>query len=362
MCTDGCGCKGRLDTAYCKNAPSAGQVHCRLNADAQSAFIVRSVPGTMIPLVVASACEALVDCPFPSIRPGRSSVVCLCPCHFFVAFSVAFCLRTSCVLSLSIAFRAFSSARSATFYSFCKVLSSFSCAFLFFLSSLCTRLLCFSLDASSDLIYSCFAAYIYIYAFEVNIMDFLKFTIGSCFLLLILLEMVGSRLVKKDDFGHKLLSRRPFRPSVLGRLRLSTYTLRTSNYPRTGFYVSTSVKIRPHGHCPSAQTHSSVRADVAYSSLPPSRPRRRGPSMSTWTLRKFYLFIYFLLVVVACWKNEEKNLWFSVFNPRVPRAPRAKPREEEGFFSLVLLVTHPSSIHLLGGLTPKFLSLSFHSF
>jgi hypothetical protein len=44
-----------------------------------------------------------------------------------------------------------------------------------------------------------------------------------------------------------------------------------------------------------------------------------------------------------------------------PRAPRAKPREEEGFFGLVLLVTHPSSIPLLGCLTPKFLSLSFHS-
>jgi hypothetical protein len=31
------------------------------------------------------------------------------------------------------------------------------------------------------------------------------------------------------------------------------------------------------------------------------------------------------------------------------------------FFSLVPLVTHPSSISLLGGLTPKFLSLYFHS-
>jgi hypothetical protein len=47
--------------------------------------------------------------------------------------------------------------------------------------------------------------------------------------------------------------------------------------------------------------------------------------------------------------------------PRALRASRAKPREEEGFFGLVPLVTHPSSIPLLGGLTPKFLSLSFHS-
>jgi hypothetical protein len=72
-------------------------------------------------------------------------------------------------------------------------------------------------------------------------------------------------------------------------------------------------------------------------------------------------------LVVGCWKRKEKNVRFSVFNPqdpRVPRAPRAsqaKPREEEGFFGLVPLVTHPSSIPLLGGLTPKFLSLSFHS-
>jgi hypothetical protein len=73
------------------------------------------------------------------------------------------------------------------------------------------------------------------------------------------------------------------------------------------------------------------------------------------------------------WKRGKKTFQFSVFNPqdpqdprvpRVPRAPlasRAKPRDEEGFFGLVPLVTHPSSIRLLGGLTPKFLSLSFHS-
>jgi hypothetical protein len=69
-------------------------------------------------------------------------------------------------------------------------------------------------------------------------------------------------------------------------------------------------------------------------------------------------------LLVACWKREEKNVWFLVFNPQDPRAPqalRAKPQEEEGFFNLVPLVTHPSSIPLLGGLTPKFLSLSFHS-
>jgi hypothetical protein len=63
-------------------------------------------------------------------------------------------------------------------------------------------------------------------------------------------------------------------------------------------------------------------------------------------------------------KERKKNVQFSVFNPQDPRAPQAsqaKPREEEGFFGLVPLVTHPSSIPLLGGLTPKFLSLFFHS-
>jgi hypothetical protein len=77
------------------------------------------------------------------------------------------------------------------------------------------------------------------------------------------------------------------------------------------------------------------------------------------------MFIYlFILVVVAGWKREKK-IWFSIFNPQDPQAPRApwaKPREEEGFFGLIPLVTHPSSILLLDGLTPKFLSLSFHSF
>jgi hypothetical protein len=75
--------------------------------------------------------------------------------------------------------------------------------------------------------------------------------------------------------------------------------------------------------------------------------------------KKFILF----LVVVAGLKRERK-IRFSVFNPQDPRDPwakRAKPREEEGFFGLVPLVTHPSSIPLLGGLTPKFLSLSLHS-
>jgi hypothetical protein len=76
----------------------------------------------------------------------------------------------------------------------------------------------------------------------------------------------------------------------------------------------------------------------------------------------YFILFYFNFVIIAGWTRKEKN---SVFNPqdsRASRASRAKPQEEEGFFSLVPLVTHPSSIPLLGGLTPKFLSLSFHSF
>jgi hypothetical protein len=64
------------------------------------------------------------------------------------------------------------------------------------------------------------------------------------------------------------------------------------------------------------------------------------------------------------WRSCKRTRQFSVFNPqdpRVPRASRAKPREEEGSLGLVPLVTHPSSIPLLGGLTPKFLTLSFLS-
>jgi hypothetical protein len=82
-----------------------------------------------------------------------------------------------------------------------------------------------------------------------------------------------------------------------------------------------------------------------------------------------YLFIYFYLFILgSCCQLEKRKKINSVFGPQDPQDPRApwaswvKPREEEGFFSLVPLVTHPSSIPLLGGLIPKFLSLSFQSF
>jgi hypothetical protein len=52
---------------------------------------------------------------------------------------------------------------------------------------------------------------------------------------------------------------------------------------------------------------------------------------------------------------------FLSFPPFPLPASRPHGRAASGFFSLVPLVTHPSSIPLLGGLTPKFLSLSFHS-
>jgi hypothetical protein len=80
--------------------------------------------------------------------------------------------------------------------------------------------------------------------------------------------------------------------------------------------------------------------------------------------KKQFFFYFFLFFWGCCCRLEKRGKNISVFNPQDPRAPRAlraKPQEEKGFFGLVPLVTHPSSIPLLGGLTPKFLSLSFHS-
>jgi hypothetical protein len=112
-------------------------------------------------------------------------------------------------------------------------------------------------------------------------------------------------------------------------------------------------------------------------SLPPLCCPRRPKAASARTRKKinyFFIFLFFLFFLKkfgSCCRlgKREKiyNLQFSVFNPqnpRTPRAPRAswaKLREEEGFSGLVPLVIHPSSIPLLGGLTPKFLSLSLHS-
>ena len=77
----------------------------------------------------------------------------------------------------------------------------------------------------------------------------------------------------------------------------------------------------------------------------------------------FYLFLFWQFPT----GKERKKCSVLVLNPQdpqVPQIPQASQiklleEEEEGFYGLVPLV--PSSIPPLGGLTPKFLSLSFHS-
>jgi hypothetical protein len=73
---------------------------------------------------------------------------------------------------------------------------------------------------------------------------------------------------------------------------------------------------------------------------------------------------YYFLVVVAGLKREKKKFGFRFSIPKIPEIPELHGRsykKKKVFFSLVLLLTHPSSIPLLGGLTPKFSSLSLHS-
>jgi hypothetical protein len=103
-------------------------------------------------------------------------------------------------------------------------------------------------------------------------------------------------------------------------------------------------------------------ATVGHPVWPPSGTPVRPPLDRK---KKKKLFFFFFGCCCRLEKRGKNILVFDPQDPRVPQAPRAsqaKPREEEGFFGLVPLVTHPSSIPLLGGLTPKFLSLSFHSF
>jgi hypothetical protein len=141
--------------------------------------------------------------------------------------------------------------------------------------------------------------------------------------------------------------------------------------------VCADTTMRPRGHRP---VHADELTSLTSPSLPSPLPCGRS-LLSAW-MREFYFILFYFLVVVAGLDRDTiynlqftiynlqfiiYNFRFSVFNPQdpqTPRAPRAswaKPREEEGFFGLVPLVTHPSSIPLLGGLIPKFLSLSFHS-
>jgi hypothetical protein len=143
----------------------------------------------------------------------------------------------------------------------------------------------------------------------------------------------------------KLLGIKRSRPC--GRAYACT-SARARVYPRGQACVRTDALMSPRGHSASMRTHSLLPSlPSPPPSLPPSCPVRTD----------------------ALGKGRKK-FRFSVFNPQDPQDPqdpqasqalRAKPREEEGFFGLVPLVTHPSSIPLLGGLTPKFLSLSLHS-
>jgi hypothetical protein len=144
----------------------------------------------------------------------------------------------------------------------------------------------------------------------------------------------------------------------------SAFTPPTRFYPRTGFTV------RGRDKNPSLRMQPSVRADARIPSFP-SFPCER--SLLSARMREFFIFYLYIFFGSCCrlGKREIYNLQFSVLNPQNPQNPQtpqasraslAKPREEEGFFGLVPLVIHPSSIPLLGGLTPKFLSLSLHSF
>jgi hypothetical protein len=130
--------------------------------------------------------------------------------------------------------------------------------------------------------------------------------------------------------------------------------------------------MRPLGRAnASTRTQAHPRGPVLFHTPAPRPPRTpllalpQGRAAASTRKNKQINFNFLIFWVVSCWKREEKKC--SVFYPqdlqapRAPRASRAKPQEEKGFFGLVPLVTHPSSIPLLGGLTPKFLSLSFHS-
>jgi hypothetical protein len=158
--------------------------------------------------------------------------------------------------------------------------------------------------------------------------------------------------------------------------------------PRRHERVCADIHMRPHGHR-RVHADATMRPRGRAHLLPLSLPPLPHPLRTQSTVRAdaglhprgrkiyFLFFIFYLKKFgTCCWPGKRKNynlqftiynLQFSVFNPqnpqtpRAPRASRAKPREEEGFFGLVPLVTHPSSIPLLGGLTPKFLSLSLHS-
>jgi hypothetical protein len=120
--------------------------------------------------------------------------------------------------------------------------------------------------------------------------------------------------------------------------------------PADGFLLSARMHSFPSSPLPCGCSLLSARTGCV-----------RTDATASKKIKIIFLFFFIFLVVVAGLKRENFFFRFSVLNPQDPRPSRAKPREEEGFFGLVPLVTHPSSIPLLGCLTPKFLSLSLHS-
>jgi hypothetical protein len=138
-----------------------------------------------------------------------------------------------------------------------------------------------------------------------------------------------------------------------------------------------------------------VRANAACSSFPPSPPSRpsrsltrslmsalrlQGPSTSAQTHPSVHAAdaVYYPYACSKKKKKQKKNFFFSSsccplekrkkkFGFQSPRSPSSTGFASEAmrrrkFFGLVPLLTHPSSIPVLSGLTPKFLSLSLHSF
>jgi hypothetical protein len=140
--------------------------------------------------------------------------------------------------------------------------------------------------------------------------------------------------------------------------------------------ASAWTRVRPRGHpCLSGHSLASARMHLRPLPLPPSPPLPPLPPSPRLSARTRKIIIIIIIIklnffwyLLPAWKERKKftiyNFRFSI--PKIPKLPELrglheKPREEEGFFGLVPLVTHPNSIPLLGGLTPKFLSLSLHS-
>jgi hypothetical protein len=148
---------------------------------------------------------------------------------------------------------------------------------------------------------------------------------------------------------------------------------------------------RPRGRSPaSTRTWASARTHLPPLPSPPL-PSPPIPSIVRANAKKnkknkknyffiFYFKIYFFGSCRRLGKREKiYNLQFTIYNFRVsgfgfqspkslnsPSSPNSpgfagEAARRRRFFRPSSLVTHPSSIPLLGALTPKFLSLSLHS-